>query len=79
VIVSSDLVNYVGESIVANERYGISVHVQRKSSRNLIQDNAVMIEILTGMNLILTRNAFCKAIFHVVDDGYGYLPKKSRL
>jgi hypothetical protein len=48
----SELVNYVGESPVADRSYGISVHVVRKSRGNIIQDNAFMIKILTGINLV---------------------------
>jgi hypothetical protein len=39
VIMCSELVNYVGESVVANTRYGILVH----------QDSAFMIDFLTGI------------------------------
>jgi hypothetical protein len=37
VIMISELVKDVGESIVANTNYGISVQVQRKSTGNLVQ------------------------------------------
>jgi hypothetical protein len=36
VIMNSELVNYVGESVIANTSYGISVHVQRKTRGDLI-------------------------------------------
>jgi hypothetical protein len=37
VIMVGEMVKHVGESIVANKRYGISLEVQRKTRRNLIQ------------------------------------------
>jgi hypothetical protein len=49
---SSEWANYVGQSVIANTSYGISVHAQWKNTGNLIQDSAFMIEILTGINLI---------------------------
>jgi hypothetical protein len=49
---SSALVYCVGESVVANTSNGISMHVKRKSTGNLIQDSAFMIEILTGILLM---------------------------
>jgi hypothetical protein len=52
VIIISELVNCVGEAVVTDTSYGISVHIQRKCAGNLIQDNAFMIEILTGINLL---------------------------
>jgi hypothetical protein len=51
VIMCSELVNYVAESVVANTSYGILVHVRRKSRGNLIQDSAFIIEILNGINM----------------------------
>jgi hypothetical protein len=50
-VMSSELVNYVGESVV-NITYVISVHVHRKCIGNVIQDSAFMIEILTGINVV---------------------------
>jgi hypothetical protein len=37
------------------------VHIQRKCAGNLIQDNAFMIEILTGINLLWMTNDFCNS------------------
>jgi hypothetical protein len=37
-IMISELVNDVRESIVANEKYGISMQVQRKTAGNVIKD-----------------------------------------
>jgi hypothetical protein len=39
VIMISELVNDVGESIVTNTNYGISMQVQRETTGNLIQDS----------------------------------------
>jgi hypothetical protein len=50
VIMISELVNDVAESLV-DTNLGISVHVQRKCTGNVIQDSAFMIEILTGIQL----------------------------
>jgi hypothetical protein len=50
VIMIVELVNDVAESLV-DTNLGISVHVQRKCTGNLIQDIAFMIEILTGIDL----------------------------
>jgi hypothetical protein len=52
VIMISELVNYIGESVVTDTSYGISVHVQRKCTGNLIRDSASVIEILTGITLV---------------------------
>jgi hypothetical protein len=68
VIKNSELVLYVGESVVANTSYGISMHVQRKSIEILIQDSVFMIEI--GMNLLCMLNAFYNVTFGVVEDRY---------
>jgi hypothetical protein len=45
VIMNSELVIYVGESVVGNTSYGIAGHVQRKSTGNLIRYSAFMIAI----------------------------------
>jgi hypothetical protein len=52
VMMCSEMVNYVGESVVDNTSYGILVRVQRKTIGHVVQDSASMIEILTGINLI---------------------------
>jgi hypothetical protein len=52
VIMIGELVDYVGDSVVTDTSYGISVHVRRKCTGNLIQDCAFMFEILTGINLL---------------------------
>jgi hypothetical protein len=49
-VMISELVKGVGESIVANTNYGITVQVQRKSTRNLIQDSRFMIKILAAIS-----------------------------
>jgi hypothetical protein len=67
---SSALVYCVGESVVANTSNGISMHVQRKSTGNLIQDSAFMIEILTGIKFMWIRNAFYNMPFGVVEGSY---------
>jgi hypothetical protein len=51
-IMSSELVDCMGESFVANTSYGISEHVQRKGIGILIEDSAFMVEILAGINLM---------------------------
>jgi hypothetical protein len=51
VVVISELINYVGESVITDTRQGISVNVHRKCTRHLIQDGAFMIKSLTGINL----------------------------
>jgi hypothetical protein len=52
VMMCSEMVIYVGESVVDNTSYKILVRVQRKTIGHLVQDSACMIEILTGINLI---------------------------
>jgi hypothetical protein len=52
VIMSSELVKYVGGSVVANKSYGISAHVRRKCMAFLIHDSTSMMEILARINLI---------------------------
>jgi hypothetical protein len=49
---SSELVNYFGERVIAKTSYGILSYVQRKGVKDIIQDSAFMIESLTGINLI---------------------------
>jgi hypothetical protein len=46
------------------------MHVKRKSTGNLIQDSAFMIEILTGILLMWIRNAFYNTPFCVVEGSY---------
>jgi hypothetical protein len=41
----NELVNYVGEPIVANTSYGNSVHLQRRNTENQIQNSNFMIKI----------------------------------
>jgi hypothetical protein len=65
VIMIGELVKDVGESIVANTNYGISMQVQRKTTGNLIQSRWLQNEILTRI-----RNAFYNATFSVVEHGY---------
>jgi hypothetical protein len=48
VVMISELVNNVGESIVANTNYGIAMRVQRKSTESLIQYDILIVDILTG-------------------------------
>jgi hypothetical protein len=65
----------VGESVAANTSYGISVGVQRKSIGSLIQDSTFMIKILTGINLLLMKNASYNTICVVEIDMYGEFRK----
>jgi hypothetical protein len=51
-VMSRELVNCVAEPVVGSTSYGISVHVQRKSIGNPIQDSAFVIVILIGINLM---------------------------
>jgi hypothetical protein len=58
-IMISELVNYVLLlSFVTDASYGILMRVRRKYTRNLIQDNAFMIEILTVINLTVNEEGF---------------------
>jgi hypothetical protein len=47
----SELVNDVGETVTTGTSYGSSMHLQRKCTGNLIDDCALMIEILSGIIL----------------------------
>jgi hypothetical protein len=50
VIIVNKLVRDLGESMVANTKYGISVEVQRKTSGSLFNIVGYTVEILTGIN-----------------------------
>jgi hypothetical protein len=58
IMIISGLVKYVGESIVANTSYGISMQVQRKTTGNLIQDSWLYDQDVNRIQLYLNQERF---------------------
>lgn len=62
------MVQDVGESLLANTDYGISMQLQRKAKRKLIRDNRLYDRDFIRNQLSMIRNAIYNATFGMVED-----------